>query len=323
MSEPVSAPSFTPGRLAPWLVVALAALLAWPAAAADPKAGFSLRFKDLVSPYRVLAIFALPGEELELEALPPAEAASFEASASAGELSALGPGRWLWRAPEAPGIYPLEITELASGAAMRLNMTVLVPREAKRGERLNGFRIGRYPGELYRGLDNYLPPVGFVEVTPENRDTAVSPRLRLGQFLCKQAGGPPMYLVLQERLLLALELVLDRLNERGYRASTFEVLSGYRSPFYNASIGRVRYSRHIYGDAADVFVDGSGNGMMDDLNGDGRIDIRDAEVVYRIVDELHAQGWFEPYVGGLGKYRRTPVRPPFVHIDTRGFRARW
>ena len=47
-------------------------------------------------------------------------------------------------------------------------------------------------------------------------------------------------------------------------------MSGYRTPFYNRSIGnQTRFSRHVYGDAADIYADDDGDGKMDDLDGDG------------------------------------------------------
>ena len=61
------------------------------------------------------------------------------------------------------------------------------------------------------------------------------------------------------------------------------VMSGFRTPQYNATggdtTGRDELSRHMFGDASDVFVDNDGDGRMDDLNGDGRIDYRDAQVI--------------------------------------------
>jgi hypothetical protein len=85
----------------------------------------------------------------------------------------------------------------------------------------------------------------------------------------------------------------------------------------------VQYSRHVYGDAADIFVDEDGDGMMDDLNGDGKIDYRDAAVLYDIIDGLVTETWYAPFVGGLGRYRKTANHGPFVHVDARGFKARW
>jgi hypothetical protein len=55
---------------------------------------------------------------------------------------------------------------------------------------------------------------------------------------------------------------------------------------------------------------------MDDLNGDGRSDAGDAEVLYRLFEEPQS-------TGGLGKYRETRAHGPFVHVDIRDRRARW
>jgi len=55
---------------------------------------------------------------------------------------------------------------------------------------------------------------------------------------------------------------------------------------------------------------------MDDLNADGRSDVRDAEVLYRLFDEAQERG-------GMGKYRPTAAHGPFVHVDIRDRRARW
>lgn len=52
-----------------------------------------------------------------------------------------------------------------------------------------------------------------------------------------------------------LEFILEKVNAQGYRWETFCVMSGYRTPYYNKAIGNVRYSRHLWGDAADIFID--------------------------------------------------------------------
>ena len=63
---------------------------------------------------------------------------------------------------------------------------------------------------------------------------------------------------LRPRLLLKLEMMLEKVNAAGYRCDTFQVMSGYRTPHYNMAIGNVKYSRHVWGGAADIFVDGVG-----------------------------------------------------------------
>ena len=80
-------------------------------------------------------------------------------------------------------------------------------------------------------------------------------------------------------------------------------------------------SRHQYGDAADVYVDTDGDGQMDDLDGNGRIDEGDALYLARIVERVEAK--YPDLAGGLGIYRRVGARGGFLHVDARGERARW
>jgi hypothetical protein len=80
-------------------------------------------------------------------------------------------------------------------------------------------------------------------------------------------------------------------------------------------------SRHQYGDAADVFVDNNGDGRMDDLNHDRRIDWRDAKVIVDAVERVERA--HPDLSGGGGVYRATRAHGPFAHIDARGKRARW
>jgi hypothetical protein len=42
-----------------------------------------------------------------------------------------------------------------------------------------------------------------------------------------------------------------------------------------------------------------------------------------MVENLARTDAWEPYVGGLGIYGTTSTHGPFIHVDTRGFRARW
>jgi uncharacterized protein YcbK (DUF882 family) len=131
-------------------------------------------------------------------------------------------------------------------------------------------------------------------------------------------------LVLNELLLLKLELILEQVNKHGYPASTFNILSGYRTPYYNDLIGNVKYSRHLWGDAADIFIDENPpDDMMDDLNQDGSVNQKDAEIIYEIIDKLYGESWYQHFKGGLGRYKKTSEHGPFVHIDVRGYRARW
>jgi hypothetical protein len=258
--------------------------------AAAPEAGRNLVFRDAVG-----TLTALPGETVALQALNR---------------------RWQWTAPEAPGLYPIHVVSDDQRDSMTIQAFVLVPYRELKGEYLNGYRIGRYPARPLRGLDIYRAPAGFIEVTRANENAFVSPHFQLKQFLCKQGGPYPKYVVLNEALLQKLEYLLARVNAAGYSATTFHVMSGYRTPAYNKALGNVLYSRHTFGSAADIFIDENHDGRMDDLNGDGRSDVRDGELLYRLFEAAGVEG-------GMGEYAPTTAHGPFVHVDVRDRKARW
>ena len=72
---------------------------------------------------------------------------------------------------------------------------------------------------------------------------------------------------------------------------------------------------------ADEFVDNDANGRMDDLNGDGLIDYRDAQVIPRSEEQVESA--HPGVLGGGGVDKATREHGPFAHIDVRGRRARW
>src|SRR5262245_20740514 len=257
----------------------------------EQRVPFRVRFGEAAKDYRVMAMFVLPGEVVPVSVLSPGD---YEMRASAGATLLSETNEWSWVAPLKTGLYPIEFAPHGSSRGMTLNVFVMVPFDAARGGSLNGYRIGRYPRSR---SEFYEHPRGFVEVTPELRDVEVSPHFRLGQFVCKQAGGPPAYVVLRQPLREKLEEVLAAVNASGREAHGFTLLSGYRTPLYNAAIGNeTRFSRHHYGDAADIFVDGDGDGRMDDLNRDGRHTLADARWLGAIVERVTQQS--EHFEGG-------------------------
>lgn len=285
--------------------------------------GIAVRYHNTISPNRVRALTVLPGETVTFEVVNRDPESDYVAQPVAGRLEPLDTGRWVWTSPTVPGLYPIQVAAPDKGDAVMLQAFVVIPYNQLQGELLNGYRIGRYPEKPYRGLADYNRPAGFIEVTRENEDALVSPHFHLKQFLCKQSANSRKYVVLNERLLLALEYVLERVNQSGYRTTTLRVMSGYRTPAYNRSIGNVEYSMHLWGGAADIYIDENEDGMMDDLNGDGLSDIRDSEVLYRLIDKSVALPEAQGLIGGLGKYPKTSAHGPFVHVDVRGRKARW
>ena len=231
-------------------------------------------------------------------------------------------GGWRLTAPETPGIYALEMAHSGSGEVMGLNLFVAVPASRMEGEYLNGYRIGRYP-PARKNRSDYDPPRGFFEVTADNADTRLSPHFTLRQFVCKQEATYPRYVVIRESLLVLLEGLLEDVRSRGYDVDTFGVISGYRTPWYNRKIGNVPYSRHVYGDAMDIFIDVDRDGLMDDINGDGLRNRQDIDRFFGIVEAFKARPENSRLIGGIGRYGRTSRHGGFVHMDTRGYRARW
>lgn len=302
-----------------WLLWLLA--VAGSASAFEPgRAAFQVRVGEVVVPYRTFAVFVLPRERFEIEVIGRDEAVVL--SAAAVRTSGVSAGKWQATAPGGPGVYT--VTLRRGDDRLQLNVVVMHPASAVVKGRLNGFRIGAYPAEPLNGEPIYLPPDGFIELNEKTASLALSPHFRLAQFPSKQPGGYPKYLVLQERLLLKLELLLEQVNARGFPAETLTIMSGYRTPWYNASIGNVPYSRHVYGGAADVFVDALvADGTMDDLNRDGASDRADAQALYLWAHRLYGRAEHRRLRGGLGIYDATPAHGPFLHIDARGRRARW
>ncbi len=314
-------------------VVCLGALSAIAPAAgrgAAPTTSATVRFAgaglDLLETLRgasgkLRAAFRAPGERL-VPRPPLGLTARYEPEQGAAVASPE------FEAPQRPGVYKIAVGVDGTGNDIEdLRVITLVPFAAKKQGQIGSYRLGQWPYEG-RGAPSsaYADPAGFVEVTPENLGLPVSEHFTLGDFLTKdQSAVWPKYLLLDARLVDKLELVIDELQREGYHVEHLAVMSGFRTPRYNQAggetSGRGKLSRHMYGDATDVFVDNDRDGWTDDLNGDGRVDIRDAEVVARAAERVEAS--HPALVGGLGIYPATGAHGPFTHVDVRGKRARW
>ena len=262
------------------------------------------------------------GEEGEA-VLPDTAVGGAEVTYTAGDRVETVPGP---RAPRSAGVWDVVVK---FGNIVKpisdLRVITLRPAADKRQGRIGLYYIGNWPNTA-RTPPNYAPPSGFIEVTRENQETPVSEHFRLRHFLPKdQPNVWPKYLVLDTRLIDKLELVLEELRRGGINTRGVHVMSGFRTPQYNTGVGdtrgRASLSRHMYGDAADIFIDNTGNGRMDDLNGDGRVDILDAQVIRDAAERVERR--YPDLIGGIGVYRATSAHGPFTHVDTRGYRARW
>ena len=255
------------------------------------------------------------------DTLPAGTVATFSSGAAAESTASLN-------APQRAGIWNLA---LRAGHAIKpladFSVITLRPAAEKRGGKLGLYYIGNWPAARKgRPGTNYDPPSGFIEVTPENQNTQLSEHFRLRDFLPHdQANVWPKYVVIDLKMIDKDELVLQDLKEHGINVAGVRVMSGFRTPQYNAGggdpRGRAALSRHMYGDANDIFIDSDGNGSMDDLNHDGRVNIADAKVIQDAatrVEQAHPS-----LIGGVGIYSGTSAHGPFTHIDTRGYPARW
>jgi hypothetical protein len=289
------------------------------AAAPDPKP-FALRMRGQTFPFRDASTFVLPESRLLLEAVGGVQG-TYTVTTRDGVVVQTTARKWRWTAPSRPGLYTLKIDDPRKKDTITLRAFVMIPAKMVRNGYLAGYRIGEYPP----ARPTYTAPPGFIEVTKDNQDTKLSPHFRLKQFLCKQEPIDrfPKYVVLQEKLLLKLEAILEELGRLDVGADTLHVVSAYRTPYYNHLIGDVQYSMHQWGSAADIFVDTQSQGRMDDLNHDHRVDEGDSQFLYGLVEQLLKAPSRRSLEGGMGWYPATAAHPPFVHVDVRGTRARW
>lgn len=293
------------------ILVALVALVILAGAAPRP-AAFAVRVEGFTFTGKVASLTVLPGDEVGF--VVDGSEGPYRLEAKYGAVSQVRGGAWRWRAPETPGLVELTVEDVRQSKAIAINAFVMVPFSRVEKGRLGGYEIGTYPAKAR--------PQGFVEVTADNVRTKLSPHFELRQFLCKQGGGYPKYVVLSEALILKLERVVEALDRAGRDVDTLQVMSGYRTPSYNERIGNVRDSQHTAGTAADVFVDEKSDGRMDDLNGDGIVTRDDAIWLFEVVDRMDRLP-AALFKGGLGDYGSTAAHGPFVHVDVRGRLARW
>jgi uncharacterized protein YcbK (DUF882 family) len=209
-----------------------------------------------------------------------------------------------------------------------LSVIRMLPMSVKRNGRVGRYLIGNWPCEVGDCPDNpiYRTPPGLIEITPQNKEMFLSEHIQLKDYITKlQEGVWPKYVVIDPQNLDKIELVVEELERMGHPVRNLFAVSGFRSPWYNANggttSGRAGLSRHMYGDAMDIAVDNDRNGIMDDLNGDGRINLNDARVIGEAVERVERK--YPVMVGGMLYYPPTGGHQGMVHIDTRGNRARW
>lgn len=296
------------------LAVAVALIAIAPLSASAAQAS-SFALRDQADAVAMRAV--LPGTVLVLEALEPTtrQPLAVKWTAPEGELGHQG-HRATWKAPVKTGLYRLEGRATVDGKAYRrvLSAFVTVPTEKAKSGVINGYRVGRHPALASRNARAAaLMPAGFLRLDAQSAQVSVSHSFTLGQFAVKDGARAEKYMLLSPRLLDKLERIIAALEAEGRPTRTLRIMSGYRTPAYNAGIGnKTSQSRHTYGDAADI--------LADDWDRDGAITKRDAQILYRIADKLDRTTGLK---GGLSLYPPTSAHGWFVHVDARGQIARW
>jgi len=105
-----------------------------------------------------------------------------------------------------------------------------------------------------------------------------------------------------------VSLIREAMERDGYEVKWITI-SEKRNRIYNSLLANsAKKSHHLEGNAIDVFVF--------DIDGDGRFDKRDVDVVRRynkMVENRHPE-----LKGALGSYLSKPIAKRMIHFDTGG-----
>ncbi|MFK7970017.1 MAG: DUF882 domain-containing protein [Bacteroidia bacterium] len=120
------------------------------------------------------------------------------------------------------------------------------------------------------------------------------------------ASDQAIYWGIDKRILNKILELRALLKAKGYDPNAFSAVNGHRYPRYNERIGGASKSRHIRGEAVDMYIG--------DINRDGRYTKADKAIVIDLCENHIIKN-----KGGVGRYPGTRT----VHMDVRGYKARW
>lgn len=155
-----------------------------------------------------------------------------------------------------------------------------------------------YP-DPYQGSAQYAAPVRFIDLEAVDAGLALAPNFVLDEVMQAWKGR---FGAFQPGALEHLQDIRDNTGAPLY------INSGYRSVTYNASVGGATYSRHMYGDAADMRSDAA------DLEELGEIcELEGADYVGYYDSHVHCD-WrddpLEPAFYDATRARRGPAPKP-------------
>ena len=274
-----------------------------------PSLALTVNGVQLASP--MAAFMAQPGSRVSV---------SCPDSLSWSILGFQGHGRdFTFTLPRSHGIFTL--TGRGGNAVQEWAVIVPVDSRRMRTTTLNSFPMGFYGGVT--AVTREQLPERFVEIRQNSYHTRLSTHLAVSDMLQTVTGDWPQYMALELDIILKLEMLLDEVRIHYPPARSINIISGFRTPALNASIGNeTSTSLHLYGKAADFWIESwPSNNLMDDIDRNKRIDVYDGEFLVELTRSLEARGVVS--VGGASAYRWTESHGPYVHIDTRGTPARW
>ncbi len=113
----------------------------------------------------------------------------------------------------------------------------LVPYSASWGEDYT------YPAP-YNGSAQYSEPARFIDLASADPTLMLAPNFTLDEVMQEHKGRYALY---QTHVMEYLQVIRDTTGAALY------INSGYRNVSYNAGVGGATYSRHMYGDAVDMY----------------------------------------------------------------------
>lgn len=114
-----------------------------------------------------------------------------------------------------------------------------------------------------------------------------------------------IYALLEKKMLFQVLAFQNELEAQGFDKNAFVITNGYRHPAFNEEIKGAKQSKHILGQAVDI--------TAKDVNRDGQINQEDKKIILAVAEKVVGNQ------GGVGLYPGTLS----IHMDCRGYKARW
>lgn len=188
------------------------------------------------------------------------------------------------------------------------------------------------PGPVRRNPESYAPPSSFYRIDEETAMMPLSAHATLARLNPEVLAGvadAPRFVAMSLDVVNLWEALVEVVAEDNRNPGALVVLRGYVSPNERQRLERMGinlalYSRFQYGDAIAVIYDVNKDNRMDDLDGDGAVDIRDAEVLAQWAERAFRKAGLAGGIGIAASFEGpNHIGTPFVHLDTRGWSVQW